>query len=79
MDAATSQKHCRSSIFLLLETHALRVSQLINSTEQSPSSFLRGVVVSVLASGPKGRVFKPGRGDGFLRAKKIHSTSSFGW
>jgi hypothetical protein len=27
-------------------------------------------VVSVLATGPKGRGFKPGRGDGFLRAIK---------
>jgi hypothetical protein len=36
-------------------------------------------VVSVLASGPKGRGFKPGRGDGFLRALKIRSTPSFGW
>jgi hypothetical protein len=38
-----------------------------------------GVVVSVLATGPKGRGFKPGRGDGFLRAIKICSTPSFGW
>jgi hypothetical protein len=36
-------------------------------------------VVSDLATGPKGRVFKPGRGDGFLRAIKIISTPSFGW
>jgi hypothetical protein len=36
-------------------------------------------VVSVLATGPKGRGFKPGRGDGFLRAIKIRSTPSFGW
>jgi hypothetical protein len=40
---------------------------------------LGGVVVSVLATGPKGRGFKPGRGDGFLRAIKIGSTPSFGW
>jgi hypothetical protein len=40
---------------------------------------LGGVVVSVLSTGPKGRGFKPGRGDGFLRAIKIRSTSSFGW
>jgi hypothetical protein len=40
---------------------------------------LDGVVVSVLATGPKGRRFKPGRGDGFLRAIKIRSTPSFGW
>jgi hypothetical protein len=31
-------------------------------------SRLGGVVVSVLATGPKGRGFKRGRGDGFLRA-----------
>jgi hypothetical protein len=40
---------------------------------------LGGVVVSVLATGPKGRRFKPGRGDGFLRVIKIRSTFSFGW
>jgi hypothetical protein len=33
-------------------------------------SRLGGVVVSVLATGPKDRGFKSGRGDGFLRAKK---------
>jgi hypothetical protein len=33
-------------------------------------------VVSVLVTGPKGRGFKPGRGD---KALKIRSTSSFGW
>jgi hypothetical protein len=36
------------------------------------------VVVSALATGPKVREFKPGRSDGFLRAIKIRSTSSFG-
>jgi hypothetical protein len=34
---------------------------------------LGGVVVSVLATGSKGHGFKTGRGDGFLRAIKIHS------
>jgi hypothetical protein len=34
------------------------------------SSRLGGVVVSVLATGPKGCGFKPGQGDGFFRAKK---------
>jgi hypothetical protein len=33
-------------------------------------------VVSVLATGPKGCVFEPGQGDGFLRAIKIRSTLS---
>jgi hypothetical protein len=37
------------------------------------------VEVSVLATGPKGRGFKPVRGDEFLRAIKIRSTPSFGW
>jgi hypothetical protein len=36
-------------------------------------------VDSVLVTGPEGRGFKPGRGDGFVRAIKIHSTTSFGW
>jgi hypothetical protein len=35
-------------------------------------------VVSVLATGPKGRVFEPGQGDGFLRAIKMRSTTSSG-
>jgi hypothetical protein len=39
---------------------------------------LAGVTVSVLATEPKGRWFKPGRGDGFLRVI-IRSTPSFGW
>jgi hypothetical protein len=37
---------------------------------------LGGVVVSVLATGPKGCGFKPGQGDGFLRVIKIRSTPS---
>jgi hypothetical protein len=45
----------------------------------SSHSRLGGVVVNVLATGPKGRGFKTGRGDGFLRTIKICSTSSFGW
>jgi hypothetical protein len=36
-------------------------------------------VVSVFATGPKGRMFEPGQGDGFLRAITIRSTLSFGW
>jgi hypothetical protein len=40
------------------------------------TSRLGGVVVSVLATGPKGRVFKPGQSDGFLRAIKSRSTPS---
>jgi hypothetical protein len=37
---------------------------------------LGGVVVSVVATGPKGREFKPGHGDRLLRAIR---TPSFGW
>jgi hypothetical protein len=55
-------------------------------TTQDPNPFaislhsrLSGLVVSVLATGPKGRGFKPGRGDGFLRVIKILRTYSFGW
>jgi hypothetical protein len=42
-------------------------------------SRLGGVMVSVLATGHKGRGFKPSRRDGFLKAVKIRSTPSFGW
>jgi hypothetical protein len=38
-----------------------------------------GVVISILVTDPKGRVFKPGRGDGFLRATKIRSTRCMTW
>jgi hypothetical protein len=37
---------------------------------------LGGVVVSVLATGPRGCEFEPCKGDGFLRAIKIRSTPS---
>jgi hypothetical protein len=36
-------------------------------------------VVSVLATGPKGRGLEPGQGDGFLIAIKIRNTACFGW
>jgi hypothetical protein len=36
-------------------------------------------VVSVLATGPKGRGFKLGGSDGFLTVIKIRNTPSFGW
>jgi hypothetical protein len=38
-----------------------------------------GVVVSVLATGPKGRGFEADQRDRFLRAIKIRSRPSFGW
>jgi hypothetical protein len=40
---------------------------------------LGGVVVTVLATGPKSRGFEPGQSDGILRAIKTRSTPSFGW
>jgi hypothetical protein len=43
------------------------------------ASRLGGVVVSVFATGPKGHRFKLDQGNGFLRAIKIHSTTSFEW
>jgi hypothetical protein len=48
-------------------------------TRNNVKGHLGGVVVSVLATGPKGCRFKPSQGDGFLRAIKIRSTPSFGW
>jgi hypothetical protein len=36
-------------------------------------------VVSVLATGPKGRGIKSGRREGYLMAIKFRSTASFGW
>jgi hypothetical protein len=43
------------------------------------ASCLGGVVVSVLATGPRGCGLEPSQSDGFLRAIKVHSTPSFGW
>jgi hypothetical protein len=37
---------------------------------------LGGVVVSVMATGPKGSGFEPGQGDGFLGVIKIRSKPS---
>jgi hypothetical protein len=54
-----------------------QVNSVTNGTNQI-NCRLGGVVVSLLAAGPKGRGFKPGRGDGFLRVTKIRSTPSFG-
>jgi hypothetical protein len=40
------------------------------SGKYTPHSFLGGLLVIVLATGPKVRGFKPGQGDAFLRAIK---------
>jgi hypothetical protein len=42
-------------------------------------SRLGDLVVSVLVTGHKSYGFEHGQGDGFLRAIKFRSTSSFGW
>jgi hypothetical protein len=47
--------------------------------QHSGKSSLGGLVADVLASGPKGRGFKPGRGDWFFMVIKIHRIPSFGW
>jgi hypothetical protein len=60
-----------SKQFLILLLRSIEVS--------SKCSRLGGVVVSVLATGPMVRGFKPGRGDGLLRAIRIRSTLSYGW
>jgi hypothetical protein len=39
-------------------------------------SRLGGVVVSVLATGPKSWGFEPGQGDGYFKGDKIRSTPS---
>jgi hypothetical protein len=48
-------------------------------TTQQKTGHLGGVVVSVLATEPKGCGFEPVLGKGFLRAVKIKSTPSFRW
>jgi hypothetical protein len=65
----------------LLEYHSLTLTVTVTVTAKylqrsltMKTSRLGGIMVSV----PKVRSFKPGRGDGFLRAIKICSTTSFG-
>jgi hypothetical protein len=56
------------------------LAELISNRDTKPQdSGLGGVVVSVLATGPKSRGFKAGRSHGYLRGIKIRSTLSFGW
>jgi hypothetical protein len=49
-------------------------SEIKKTLHFTDHSRLGGLVVSVLATGPKGRGF-----DGILRVIKIRSTPSFGW
>jgi hypothetical protein len=75
-----------SSLHLSLSVLELSTQQAVcdaglSLPSHSPSSVLykNWAQVSVHATGPKGCGVEPGQGDGFLRATKIHSTSSFGW
>jgi hypothetical protein len=52
---------------------------LFNGPALLHSAYRLGVVVGMLATGPKGRGLKLGREDGFLMAIKIRGTPSFGW
>jgi hypothetical protein len=68
-----------SIVGLQKRLNAILVSCYILTTySMSDVSRLSGKMVSLLVIIPKGRGFKPGRGDGFLRAIKIRSTPSFG-
>jgi hypothetical protein len=77
---ATQQQATRSSsddshfCFQCVYGRLLKQRHTQNSLVLSVSR-LGGVVFSVLATGPKGSGFKPGQGDGFLRAIKIRSTT----
>jgi uncharacterized protein YcfJ len=63
------------------KAEAIHSSEILVTTYRTIQhhSCLGGIVVNVLATGPKGHGFKHGRGNGFLRAIKICSTPSFGW
>jgi hypothetical protein len=54
-----------------------RALSVVVSKYQSMFVALGGVVVTVFATGPKVRGIKPIRDDGFLRAIKIRSMTSF--
>jgi hypothetical protein len=66
-------------VLVLCPSRMTGKSKAVNTHNHTYCSRLGGVVVSVLATGPKGRGFKPGRGAGVLRAIKIGSTPSFGY
>jgi hypothetical protein len=52
--------------------------QILMVVSMKKASCLCGIMVSVLATGANGCRFKPDKGNRFLRAIKICSTSSFG-
>jgi hypothetical protein len=62
--SAVSQKVANDSNVLTAS-----IIRAIMTTDEEGRSRLGGVVVSVLATGPKVRGFEPGRGDGFLGDK----------
>jgi hypothetical protein len=53
-------------------THATEAQSVTATSDR-----LDDVVISVLATGPKGCGFEPSQGDGFLRVIKIRSTHPF--
>jgi hypothetical protein len=81
--SSSSQNAFLSWVAILLPCQQLRSwgpSCLLQTISEVllPSS-LDCVILSVLATGPKGRRFNPGRGNWLLRVIKILSTPSFGW
>jgi hypothetical protein len=68
-----ARSHLKVAKISLLADPCLSVCPSVACNDSSTVA-LAGVVVSVLATGPKVRGFKPGRGWG----DKIHSTPSFG-
>jgi hypothetical protein len=79
---AGRDREARGKIILSLPVIKLRSpglpvrSQTLYLLSYSGSSHLGGVVISMLATRPKVRVFEPCQGDVFLRAIKIRSTHS---
>jgi hypothetical protein len=76
-------KKATKYVGMKLRSYKLNLPSYTGNTRNQPAhlpiyltSHLGGVVVSVLATGPKGRGFEPSQGDGFLRAIQIRSTPS---
>jgi hypothetical protein len=70
---------CSTELYRRARAHAHTHTHTHTHTYYIYISRLGCVVVSVLATETKGRRFRPGRGDMFLRAIKIRSKPSFGW
>jgi hypothetical protein len=67
-----------TTVYYILITDRLSLSWPVSDSLNQLLSHLGGVMVSVLANGPKVHGFKPGRGDGFFKCDRISSTPSFG-